>query len=60
MQNGPQIGIKDPTIPKPPEEEEKQGFPQPTKIVKKKSSKSKKLAGKTGAATSSHTKGGLK
>ena len=50
MQNGPQIGIKDPTIPKPPEEEEKQGFPQPTKLVKKKSLKSKKLATKTGAA----------
>ena len=47
-------------MPKAPEEEEKQGFPQPTKLLKKKSLKSKKLAAKTGAATNSHTKGSHK
>ena len=59
-QNGPKTGIKDATIPKAPEEEEKQGFPQPPKLLKKKSIKSKKLASKTGTATSSHTKKGQK
>ena len=59
-QNGPTIGIKDATMPKAPEEEEKQGFPQPTKLLKKKSIKSKKLAAKTGAANNSHTKEGHK
>ena len=47
-------------MPKAPEEEEKQGFPEPTKLIKKKSLKGKKLAAKTGVATSNHTKGGQK
>ena len=59
-QNGPTNGIKDANMPKAPEEEEKQGFSQPPKLLKKKSLKSKKLAAKAGSATSNHTKGGQK
>ena len=47
-------------MPKAFEEEEKQGLPQPTKLLKKKSLKSKKLASKTGAATFNLTRGGPK